>query len=68
MPGKKSKGKFEIKAIEHCLQQCGNSDIRDILKVAVVAAKQAGAILLELSCSSAMRNHIIYSIRVLLIL
>ena len=47
MPGKKSKEQFEIKAIEHCLQHCGNSDIRDILKVAVVAAKQAGTILLE---------------------
>jgi myo-inositol-1(or 4)-monophosphatase len=37
----------EIKTIENCLHNCNNSGIRDILKVAVVAAKQAGAILLE---------------------
>ena len=47
MPGKKSKIQFESAAFGHCLQQCSNSDIRDILKVAVFAAKQAGAILLE---------------------
>ena len=47
MPGRQSKIQFETQTIEHCLLHCANSDIRDILKVAVVAAKQAGAILLE---------------------
>jgi myo-inositol-1(or 4)-monophosphatase len=47
MPGRLSKIQFETKTIENCLHHCGNSDIQDILKVSVVAAKQAGAILLE---------------------
>ncbi|MFC1844404.1 inositol monophosphatase family protein [Thermodesulfobacteriota bacterium] len=47
MPGRKSKIQFESAEFGHCLQQCSNSDIRDILKVAVFAAKQAGAVLLE---------------------
>jgi myo-inositol-1(or 4)-monophosphatase len=47
MSGRQSKIQFESKTIENCLHHCGNSDIRDILKVALVAAKQAGAILLE---------------------
>ena len=47
MPGKKSKIESESAAFANCLQQCSNSNIRDILKVAVFAAKQAGAILLD---------------------
>jgi len=47
MPGRQSKIQFESKTIENCLHHCTNSDIQDILKVAVVAAKQAGTILLE---------------------
>ncbi len=47
MPGRQSKIQSETQTIEHCLLHCVNSDIRDILKVAVVAAKQAGTILLE---------------------
>jgi myo-inositol-1(or 4)-monophosphatase len=47
MPGKQSKIQLETQTIEQCLLHCVNSDIRDILKVAVVAAKQAGTILLE---------------------
>jgi len=47
MPGRQSKIQFETKTIEHCLRHCGNSDIRDILKISVIAAKQAGAILLD---------------------
>jgi myo-inositol-1(or 4)-monophosphatase len=47
MPGKKSKIPFESTAFEHCLQHCSNSDIRDILKVAVFAAQRAGTILLD---------------------
>ena len=47
MPGRQSKIQFETKTIEHCLHHCCNSDIQDILRVAVVAASQAGAILLD---------------------
>ena len=47
MPGRQSKIQFETKTIEHCLHHCCNSDIQDILRVAVVAARQAGAILLD---------------------
>ena len=47
MPGRKSKIQFESKTIENCRQHCASSDIQDILKVAIVAAKKAGAILLE---------------------
>ena len=47
MPGRQSKIQFETKTIEHCLRHCGNSDIRDILKISIVAAKQAGTILLD---------------------
>ena len=47
MPGKKSKIESESAAFANCLQQCSSSNIRDILKVAVFAAKQAGAILLD---------------------
>ena len=47
MPGKQSKMQFETKTIENTLRHCSNSDIRDILTISVVAAKQAGAILLD---------------------
>ena len=47
MPGRQSKIQFETKTIEHCLHHCSNPDIGDLLKVAVVAAKQAGTVLLE---------------------
>jgi len=47
MPGKKSKIQFESTAFKHCLQHCSNPDVRDILKVAVFAAKEAGTILLR---------------------
>ena len=47
MPGKQSKMQFATKTIEHTLRHCSNSDIRDILTISVVAAKQAGAILLD---------------------
>jgi len=47
MPGRQSKIQFETKTIEHCLRHCSNSDIRDILKISIVAAKQAGTILLD---------------------
>ena len=47
MPGKKSKIESESAAFANCLQQCSSSNIRDILKVAVFAAKQAGGILLD---------------------
>jgi len=33
--------------LRHCLHHCRNTDIQNIIKVAVIAAKQAGAILLE---------------------
>jgi myo-inositol-1(or 4)-monophosphatase len=47
MPGKQSKKPFETKTIEHCLNHCCSSDIQNILKVAVGAARQAGSILLD---------------------
>ena len=47
MPGRQSKRQLKNQTIEHCLAHCVNSDIRDILKIAVVAAKQAGTVLLE---------------------
>ena len=47
MPGRQSKMQLKTKTIEHCLHHCRNSDIQDIIKVAVFAAKQAGEILLE---------------------
>ena len=48
MPGKLLKMQFETKTIEQVLSHCNNSDIRDILTISVAAAKQAGAILLDL--------------------
>jgi myo-inositol-1(or 4)-monophosphatase len=47
MPGKQSKTPFETTTIELCLDHCCNSDIQNILKVAVGAARQAGSILLD---------------------
>lgn len=38
---------LEIKTIENCLQNCSNSDSREILKTAAFAAEQAGGVLLE---------------------
>jgi len=47
MSGRKSKMKFESRALKHCLQHCNDPDVREILKVAIFAAKEAGTILLK---------------------
>ncbi|MBW2466619.1 MAG: inositol monophosphatase [Deltaproteobacteria bacterium] len=39
--------KLKTKVIKNCLQNCSNSDIRDILSLSAAAAKHAGGVLLE---------------------
>ncbi len=47
MPGKKSKIKFESAPFNQCLQHCSSPETGDILKIAIFAAREAGAILLK---------------------